>query len=139
MLLGCLRNAESVAAWLSARVDEGSAVGIVPAGERWGLSDSMRPALEDHLGAGAIASGLIRRGHERVMSPEALAAARLFDAMEENLTSLLRDCVGGRELASMGCPSDVEAAANLNASQVVPVLNEGHFVPVSSVNWSRKI
>lgn len=139
VLLGCLRNAESVAEWLSARVDEGEAVGIVPAGERWGHNDSMRPALEDHLGAGAIVSGLIRRGHEAVMSPEAIAAARLFDSVEGSLAVSLRDCVGARELASMGFSSDVEAAEALNVSQVVPVLNEGCFVPAASVKRSLRI
>jgi 2-phosphosulfolactate phosphatase len=125
--VGCLRNADIVAEWLAPQLNRGSSVAIIAAGERWDDDDSLRPALEDHLGAGAILSALVQLGHSRGMSPEALAAADLFDAARGSLTERMRGCVGARELASKGFRSDVDAATALNSSRVVPVLTDGSF------------
>lgn len=124
---GCIRNAEAVAAWLAAMLDRGDSVAIIAAGERWDYDDSLRPCLEDQLGAGAILSALVRRGYRPSMSPEATTAAVLFDALQENLAAHVRDCVGGRELVGRGYRRDVEVAAALNVSGVVPVLTDGAF------------
>jgi 2-phosphosulfolactate phosphatase len=125
--VGCLRNAHAVAEWLGPAVKAGRSVAVIAAGERWSYDDSLRPALEDHLGAGAILSALSALGHADRLSPEATAAAELFDASVGNLSARLHGCVGGRELTCKGFTSDVDVAADLNSSRIVPVLKDGAF------------
>src|SRR5690625_3927410 len=68
--VGCLRNATATARWLAQALDAGRSVAVIAAGERWAQDGSLRPALEDHLAAGEILSGVIGRGHGERMSPE---------------------------------------------------------------------
>jgi 2-phosphosulfolactate phosphatase len=126
---GCLRNAGAVAEWLAPALRAGRPVGLVAAGERW-RDDSLRPALEDHLGTGAIAAAVRLAGFGD-LSEEASAAADLFEASAPRLHERLRDCVSGRELAAIGFAADVEVAAALDASTTVPVLVDGAFVPAA--------
>ena len=126
---GCLRNARAVAAWLGDALDDGRTVAVIAAGERWDGDDSLRPALEDHLGAGAILADLARRGHAERMSPEAGAAVDVFEARRGRLEETIRTCVGARELAAGGFDADVDVAAALDVSSVVPVLRDGAFAP----------
>lgn len=125
--VGCLRNAGAVAEWLAPAVEARCSVAVVAAGERWSDDDSLRPALEDHLGAGAILSRLVGLGYGDRLSPEAWAAVDLFDAGVEHLRERMHHCVGGRELISNGFGADVDVAADIDASSVVPVLEEGAF------------
>ncbi|MBI8989634.1 2-phosphosulfolactate phosphatase [Corynebacterium meridianum] len=127
VVAGCLRNATAVGRWAAQQVDVGRSVAVIAAGERWRGDGSLRPALEDHLGAGAILGALVTPRHIGVCSPEALAAAGLFAGAQEYLSSLLTDCVGGRELTAMGFEEDVTVAADLDASAVVPILTDGAF------------
>ncbi len=127
VVAGCLRNASAVAQWLGAGLDHGESMAVIAAGERWDHGDSLRPALEDQLGAGAILSALAQRGDRQSMSPEASAALDLFDAVRESLPERVRECVSARELAAKGFDSDVDVALALNASSTVPVLSEGSF------------
>lgn len=129
--VGCLRNARAVARWLAGQVDAGRSVALIAAGERW-PDGSLRPALEDELGAGAIASDLRRLTPGASFSPEARAAASLFDATSETVAELVHDCAGGRELAARGFAEDGTVAADLDASSVVPVLDEGAFVELGA-------
>jgi 2-phosphosulfolactate phosphatase len=118
VIAGCLRNAAAVAAAVAA-VD--GPIGLVPAGERW-PDGSLRPALEDVLGAGAIAAHLAGR------SPEAESAARQFGAValtSRDLLGVLAGCSSGRELIADGYGADVELAAALDASPEVPRLRGG--------------
>lgn len=128
---GCLRNAAAVARWLARALGTGHSVAVIAAGERWSQDDSLRPALEDNLGAGAILSGLVALGYGNRMSPEARSSAGLFEVSLAGLVDRLHDCVGARELTGKGFGSDVEVAADLDASTVVPVLTEGAFVAAS--------
>lgn len=128
---GCVRNAEAVAKWLAPSLERGQSVAIIAAGERWAYDDSLRPALEDHLGAGAILWCLSGLGYRDKMSPEAIAAADLFDGSRESIAARLRDCVSGKELTSKSFVADVEAAADLNASTIVPILVDGSFGPAA--------
>lgn len=128
---GCLRNARAVASWLAPGLASGRTVAVIAAGERWSDDDSLRPALEDHLGAGAILSALAELGYGGRMSPEATCAREVFDVSRERLAERLRDCVGGRELSGRGFGEDVDVAAELDVSSVVPVLVEGAFEPAT--------
>lgn len=125
--IGCLRNAPAAAHWLQGQLAVGHSVAVIAAGERWADDDSLRPALEDQLGAGAILSELCTLGLEELMSPESIGAARIFDAIQPTLVDTLHECVGGRELMSKGFEADVAVAADLDASSVVPVLTNGSF------------
>lgn len=127
VVVGCLRNARAVAEWLAPEAEAGRSILIVAAGERWSYDDSLRPALEDHLGAGAILSSLVALGHGEGFSPEAQAAVDLFDASRDRLAERLRNCVGGRELIAKGFGSDVEVAAALDSSTTIPALMDGVF------------
>lgn len=129
--VGCLRNASAAAALASRFLAQRASVLLVAAGERWEADASLRPALEDHLGAGAIAQVLRELGHAHALSPEAAAAADLFTATRPALAATLRSCVGGRELTERGFADDVEVAGALDASAVVPVLRQGRFVALT--------
>ncbi len=127
--VGCLRNGAAVARWLAWALVNDRSVVVVAAGERWAQDGSLRPSLEDQLGAGAILSGVVARGFGERMSPEARAAADLFDVARSTLHERLLDSVSGRELVSRGFREDVNVAAEVDASVVVPVMNDGAFVP----------
>jgi 2-phosphosulfolactate phosphatase len=114
---GCLRNAVAVARWLD-DVAEGGAVAVVPCGERW-PDGSLRPAVEDLLGAGAIVSQL---AGERSCSPEASAARAAFEAARPEIETALAESVSGRELRVKGWEDDVLWAADVDVSECVPVL-----------------
>jgi 2-phosphosulfolactate phosphatase len=123
----CLRNRSAVAAWLRSTLaeDPSRAVTVVAAGEHWGDA-SLRPAVEDLWGAGAVLAGLGSSGIG--FSPEARTAAAAFGAVEAWVDEALLDCVSGRELATAGFAEDVRIAAQLDVSQGVPVLEQGGFV-----------
>lgn len=117
-LVGCLRNASAVA---DACQRLGKSVAVIAAGERW-ANGAIRFAYEDLLGAGAIISRI-----DGTYSPEASAAAAVFrspQAMAE-----LPKCLSARELIEMGFEQDVTMAAELDVSQVVPVLRGESIVP----------
>jgi 2-phosphosulfolactate phosphatase len=123
----CLRNRGAVAAWLAPRVAAGQTVALVPAGERW-PDGSLRPAVEDLWGAGAVLDALaaldvLSPAH---LSPEAGAGLAAFRAAP--LPDALAACSSGRELHASGFGADVEMAAQIDASSVVPVLRGGLFV-----------
>jgi 2-phosphosulfolactate phosphatase len=118
----CLRNRSAVAAWVSERLDRGATVAVVAAGERW-PDGSLRPAVEDLWGAGAVLALL-----EGDLSPEAQLAADAFRAVEANLSAAVRGCASGLELTAATFGEDVEVAAEIDVADVVPVLEAGEFV-----------
>jgi 2-phosphosulfolactate phosphatase len=118
-LAGCLRNFRAVAA---AAMGYGQKIAVIPAGERWG-DGSLRPSLEDLVGAGAIISCL-----EGSLSPEAQLAVAAYQGMRSNLESLIKQCGSGRELIEQGFEQDVDLAMQLNASNCVPILTEGVYI-----------
>ncbi len=137
VVVGCLRNATAVADLIAAKLGRGDTVAVIAAGERWREDGSPRPALEDHLGAGAVLSALSGLGHRNAMSPEASAAAGLFDVVRPSLNQYMHDCVGARELEAMGFRSDVDVAALLDVSPLVPVLIDGAFQSTSKGEQPR--
>ncbi|MFF0749129.1 2-phosphosulfolactate phosphatase [Streptomyces sp. NPDC004267] len=119
-----LRNATAVARRLAGRPPAG--IAVVAAGERW-PDGSLRPALEDLLGAGAVLAALraLLPGGA-TLTPEATAAATLWTATEDPVAAL-HGCDSGRELYEYGYPQDVEVAAEIDSSAAVPVLVDGAF------------
>lgn len=124
-----LRNAAAVGEWLARRVNAGATVVVVPAGERW-PNGSLRPAIEDLWGAGAVVDALVMRIGERpgLLGPETQLARRSFRHVALTLGADLAACASGRELIEKGYPDDVSIAAELGASNAVPVLRDGAFV-----------
>ena len=118
-----LRNATAVARWLQAQGPD-TVVAVVAAGERW-PDDTLRPAVEDLWGAGALLAALGGAG----FSPEAEAAVAAYRTVEGWVSDALTTCASGRELQANGYPSDVRIAAEVGASAVVPVLRDGVFSP----------
>jgi 2-phosphosulfolactate phosphatase len=118
VLTGCLRNAAAVARAAQAA---GTRVLIVPAGEQW-PDGSLRPCLEDWLGAGAIVDAL-----SGSRAPEADAARAAFRELRHDLPGVLRECESGRHLIERGYEDDVALAAVLNAGDAVPGLREGAY------------
>jgi 2-phosphosulfolactate phosphatase len=127
---GCLRNAEPVA---RAAATFGNKIGVVAAGERWKPDHSLRPALEDLLGAGAVIHHL-----DGSMSPEAEAAAAVFRNSRSTLEEQLLACSSGRELVDLGYQADVHLAAQLNVSGAVPFLFEGVFTDANKIELIRR-
>jgi 2-phosphosulfolactate phosphatase len=111
VLAGCLRNAAAVA---RAAAGRGERILVVPAGERW-PDGTLRPSIEDWLGAGAILSHLPGDA-----SAEARAAVAAYRELEGEIPRALRSCLSGRELIERGYPGDVELAAQLGVSTAVP-------------------
>jgi 2-phosphosulfolactate phosphatase len=122
VLAGCLRNARAVA---RAAQMLGTTIAVIAAGERW-RDGSLRPSLEDLMGAGVILGHLADRG-VGAFSPEARVAVAAATATTSH-PALLRDCVTGRELAASGYSKDVDLAAEMDASGTVPTLLNGGFV-----------
>lgn len=115
---GCLRNATAVGQAAAAL----GPVAVIAAGERW-PDGSLRPGLEDLLGAGAILRAV---GGDRV-SPEAATAVAAFEAAAGDLERVLRDCVSGRELAVNGLGHDIAPSAAHDSSSTVPILRDGVY------------
>ncbi|MFB7371242.1 2-phosphosulfolactate phosphatase [Streptomyces sp. NPDC056222] len=122
-----LRNRTAVARWLADRGygSESLPLSVIASGERW-PDGSLRPALEDLLGAGAVLSALRALGPYD-LTPEARAAATLWEATEDPVAELHR-CDSGRELYEYGYPQDVAVAAEVDTSETVPVLTDGAFL-----------
>jgi len=129
-----LRNRSAVAEWLVGRLESErrrpSAVVVVPAGERWS-DGSLRLAVEDLWGAGAVVAALLSRLEHRagplLLSPEAALAGAAWLAVEGRATDALRACASGRELIEQGWPDDVDVAAEVDTSDVVPLLRDGVY------------
>ncbi len=124
-LASCLRNSGAVTSWL---LDNGYGtanrpITVVAAGERW-HDGSLRPALEDGLGAGAVLSGLRAAGLP--LSVEAAAMAVAYDATGD-VAAAVRGSGSALELDGVGCAQDVELAVALDVDVHVPVLTDGAF------------
>ena len=122
VIAGSLRNADAVAA-LVQRDHPDAAVAVIAAGERWD-DGSLRPAVEDLWGAGAVLDALTRRGRPD-LSPEASAAVHAWRGVAADASETLHDTASGRELHGLGFADDVRVAGEVGASTVVPVM-DGH-------------
>lgn len=118
-LTGCLRNCKAIADFAQ---NYGKKIAVIPAGEKW-QDGSLRLALEDLIGAGAILSYLDGR-----FSPEAAIAVAVFQSMKDNLWSTLRNCSSGKELMARGFATDIELAAAINISRCVPLFRDKAYI-----------
>jgi 2-phosphosulfolactate phosphatase len=122
VVVGALTNRSAVAhavrSMVSGRIADRCT--IVACGERWTSvsdePDSLRPSIEDLIGAGGIVAALsgLRT------SPEADVAAASFTSSEHRILDVLRSCVGGRELIHRGFSDDVDLAAAVDSTTAVP-------------------
>lgn len=124
VLAGCLRNAGAVA---DAAQGLGATINVCPAGERW-PDGSLRPSIEDWIGAGAILRSL-----SGTKSPEGAAAIAAFEAGQRTLGDILAASGSGRELTMLGFSLDVELAGQYDVSEHVPRLEHGAFVRMTSL------
>ncbi|WP_045730804.1 2-phosphosulfolactate phosphatase [Pseudarthrobacter chlorophenolicus] len=132
-----LRNAAATADWVAANLPEDAVIAVIAAGERW-HDGSLRPAVEDQIGAGAFIAGLAATGRggydadegrdgRHGYSPESVAAMAVYEAAEPRLREMLHGCASGRELAGAGYAADVDIAAELDDSDAVAILADGVF------------
>lgn len=131
MLLGCLRNASAVARAVLAeqeRRDARTSVAVIASGELPAADGAggLRFAVEDQLGAGAIIDALAELGIDH-SSPEAAAACEAFRGLRRATRHLLTASGSGRELLGRDARADVLNAAEVDATDVVPVLRGGIF------------
>lgn len=143
LICGCLRNAKAVADYV---INNYKRISLIPAGEKW-EDGSLRPALEDMIGAGAIISNL--RGS---LSPECLSVLAVFNSFKDNISDALKSSSSGKEhksvfdsfktglegalkisssgkeLIERGYEKDIEIASELNVSSCVPVLSDGGYI-----------
>lgn len=115
-----LRNASSAARCAQALAGEG-AIAVIPAGERW-PDQSLRPAMEDLIGAGAVIDALVGD-----RSPEARLALRAYRSIRDQLEQEISGCQSGQELIQRGFAGDVILACQLDASATAPVLQDGIY------------
>ena len=121
---GCLRNCVAIAKYASG---VGASIALIPAGEKWS-SGTLRPAIEDLIGAGAIINYLTG-----TKSPEAEVALSAFKAVE-CLSSTLFNCSSGKELQSRGFKQDIELAAQFNCSNAISKLQNKAYVNINFCN-----
>lgn len=128
VVVGDLRNRTAVAEWVLARQAEKGdrfAVALIAAGEAR-EDGSIRFAVEDLLGAGAIVDALAVVGID-YCSPEAAVACAAFTSLRNAVGHLVSASASGKELIERGLVSDTDLAAEVDASTVVPVLKEYVF------------
>jgi 2-phosphosulfolactate phosphatase len=128
IVAGSLANAAAVASWaLEQQGGKGDRfmVAVVAAGESR-PDGTMRFALEDLLGAGAIIDALAGAGID-YCSPEAAAASAAFTGLRNATGHLIGASGTGRELAQLGRRDEVDRAIRVNSSDEVVVLREFSF------------
>ncbi|MFC0507398.1 2-phosphosulfolactate phosphatase [Micromonospora costi] len=126
VVAACLRNARAVGQWLL-RQGYGSTdapIGVIAAGERW-PDGSLRPSVEDQLGAASVLDALAAGAPGGLSVEAAMALAAL--ASTPDVPAAVRGSVSGRELVEGGFAGDVDVAVQLDVSDVVPLLYQGVF------------
>jgi 2-phosphosulfolactate phosphatase len=125
VVAGCVRNAPAVGRWLRQHGygTTYAPVGVIAAGERW-PDGTMRPCVEDHLGAAGILDQIATAPGGLSVEAAVALAAQIGVA---DVPAAIRGCVSGRELIERGYAEDVEIAAQIGVSDVVPVLRQGAF------------
>ncbi|MCS3843677.1 2-phosphosulfolactate phosphatase [Microbacterium sp. AK031] len=140
VLLGALRNASAVAKTvleLQNRRQQRTSVAVIAAGELTDAGD-LRLAVEDQLGAGTIIAALSDLGADHT-SPEAAVVCESARGLRLAMRHLLTASGSGKEIAEGVAatarieraglvPTGTAAAAEVDATHVVPVLSDGQFI-----------
>jgi 2-phosphosulfolactate phosphatase len=113
-----LRNCRAVAEYA---MTIGERITVVPAGEKWD-DGSIRFALEDYIGAGAVISYLSGE-----LSAESKSAYEMFNKFKGSLYETISGSVSGIELIERGFEEDVALASEFNVSSTVPLLNKNLY------------
>ncbi|MFD4504510.1 2-phosphosulfolactate phosphatase [Streptomyces sp. NPDC058457] len=119
VVAGCLRNATAAGRWLATRGygTPECPVGVIASGERW-PDGSLRPALEDLFGAGAIIAELQEQG-AGPLSPEAAVARSSFTGTPK-AAETVACCSSGLELVQGGFADDPPGPAAVSAARDEP-------------------
>lgn len=112
-LCACFRNYRVVAEYVNSISEN---ITVIPAGEKW-ENGTIRFAIEDYLGAGALISEL--KGE---LSAEAIAAKKLFELLKPELKEIVSGSLSGRELIEKEFQEDVDIALEVNAGNTIPIL-----------------
>lgn len=139
VLIGSLRNASAVARTameIQRRRQQRTSINVIAAGELTDARD-LRFAVEDLLGAGTIIAALSDLGADHT-SPEAAAACESARGLRRAMRHLLTASGSAKEIAEGAwatgrmeaagvVPTAAAAAAEIDATEVVPVLESGEF------------
>ncbi|MEZ4769501.1 MAG: 2-phosphosulfolactate phosphatase [Caldilineales bacterium] len=117
-LAGCLRNASAVAR-LRRRSGAGSRSSRLAS---WRTGWSLRPGVEDWLGAGAIIQRL-----PGALSPEARLAVDAFRSAADDIQALVSACSSPAKLIMQGFDEDVRLATTIDADESAPCLIDGAY------------
>ncbi|MGC4854160.1 2-phosphosulfolactate phosphatase [Micromonospora sp. DT4] len=125
VVAACLRNASAVGRWLCRQGygTTGAPIGVIASGERW-PDGSLRPSVEDQLGAASVLDAL--SGVPGGLSVEAAMALAAL-ASTPDVPAAVRGSVSGRELTEGGFEADVDIAVQVGVSDVVPLLRQGVY------------
>ncbi|MER6126519.1 2-phosphosulfolactate phosphatase [Streptomyces sp. NPDC001795] len=120
VIAACLRNISAVGSWLTSRGygTPERPLAVIAAGEQR-PDGSLRPALEDLLGAGTLISELRVQG-AGPLSTEATAAKATYEGTAD-LAHAVATSASGRQLAAMGFVEDVAIATEEDTCALVPV------------------
>ena len=125
VVAGSLRNRTAVAEWVLERQAEKAdrfTVAVIAAGEAR-EDGSIRFAVEDQLGAGAIVDALAVVWID-YCSPEAAAACAAFTSLRSAVGHLVSASASGKELFARDPATDFGAIAAIDTSTEVPILKE---------------
>ncbi len=121
-----LRNAGLVGRWLRVSTTEAPRpVAVIAAGEKW-PDGSLRPSLEDALGAGAVISSMMAEPCDLTLSPEAAAVRALYE-VTPSTAAAIKASASGQELLQAGFTEDVEIAVEVGAGTAIPVMAGAAF------------
>lgn len=122
---GCLRNSRAVADAAAETASNDGPILIVAAGERW-PDGSLRPAIEDWLGAGRIAAYIAKGG--RRPTAEAGAALACAGALgDEGIARVVSESASGIELIERGYGDDVQLATKIDGSMNAARMIKGAY------------
>jgi len=82
-------------------------------------------ALEDVIGAGAVAAEILRQKEGWLLSDSANLARRLYESVRGDLRGALAESRGGRNVKAAGLEPDIDFAARLNVYDIAGRVDRG--------------
>jgi 2-phosphosulfolactate phosphatase len=93
-----------------------------------------KPSLEDMAFCGALTNGLLNLDTNCVPDHAAVITLGLWKKWQDDIPGLLATSPHGTWLAAHGFAADLDVCARRDSVDVVPVLESGRLIPVSSTN-----